>query len=144
MIPVSLEDQLAPGILEFAIHTLFEERMELSFFDEKYKNDETGRLAYDPKVLLKIILFGYSRGIISSRAIERVCRDNVTFMALRKYRTPEEIKRATMHQTNKAFERYFQIESEDISAIYCDAETNKKMTRKNARAERPNLLNLQE
>ena len=41
-------------------------------------------------------------------------------IALRKYRTPEEIKRATMHSTNKAFERYFRIESDDLRDIYKD------------------------
>lgn len=40
--------------------------------------------------------------------------------ALRAYRTPEEIKRATMHTTNKAFERYFNIEAEDLRNIYQD------------------------
>ena len=82
MLAVSLEDQIVPGTLEFAIHTLVEERMDVSRFDEKYQNDETGRLAYDPKVLLKVVLLGYSRGLNSSRKIERACRENVTFMAL--------------------------------------------------------------
>ena len=35
-------------------------------------------------------------------------------------RTPEEIKRATMHSTNKAFERYFRMESDDLRDIYSD------------------------
>lgn len=38
--------------------------------------------------------------------------------ALRHFCSPEEIKRATMHSTNKAFERYFNIESEDLRNIY--------------------------
>jgi len=85
MIPVSLEDQLMPGTLEFAIHTLVETRMDTmdtAVFDERYTNDETGRWAYNRKILLKVVLFGYSRGLISSRKIERACRENVTFMAL--------------------------------------------------------------
>src|SRR5512136_173959 len=82
LIPVSLEDQLMPGTLEFAIHTLVETRIDTSIFDRRYGNDETGRLAYDPKILLKVVLFGYSRGLISSRQIERACKENVTFMAL--------------------------------------------------------------
>jgi transposase len=82
LIPVSLKDQLIPGTLEFAIHTLVESRMDTSIFDDRYSNDETGRLAYDPKILLKVILLGYARGLISSRKIESVCRENVTFMAL--------------------------------------------------------------
>jgi transposase len=82
LIPVSLEEQLLPGTLEFAIHTLVETRMDTSIFDDRYRNDDTGRWAYDPKILLKIVLFGYSRGLISSRKIERACKENVTFMAL--------------------------------------------------------------
>ena len=82
LIPVSLEEQLMPGTLEFAIHTLVETRMDTSIFDDRYRNDETGHWAYDPKILLKIVLFGYSRGLIHSRKIERACKENVTFMAL--------------------------------------------------------------
>jgi transposase len=82
MLPISLEDQLTPGTLEFGIHTVVETCMDLSLFDEKYKNDETGRFAYDPKILLKIVLFAYSRGLTGSRRIEQACRENVIFMAL--------------------------------------------------------------
>ena len=81
-IPVSLEDQLMPGTLEFAIHTLVGTRMDMSVFDINYKNDKTGRSAYDPKVLLKVVLLGYSRGLMSSRKIERACCENVIFMAI--------------------------------------------------------------
>jgi transposase len=82
LLPVSFEEQLMPGTLEFAIHTLVETRIDRSIFDNRYENDETGRLAYDPKILLKVVLLGYSRGLISSRQIERACKENVTFMAL--------------------------------------------------------------
>ena len=81
-LPVSLEDQLMPGTLEFAIHTLVETRLDTSGFAQKYRNDETGRTAYDPKILLKIILLGYARGLVSSRKIEQACRENVVFIAL--------------------------------------------------------------
>jgi len=82
LIPVCLEDQLMPGTLEFTIHALVENRMDMSIFDGRYNNDETGRWAYDPKILLKVVLLGYSRGLISSRKIERACWENITFMAL--------------------------------------------------------------
>jgi len=88
-IPVFLEDQIMPGTLEFVIHTLIEDRMDMSIFDGRYKNDETGRHAYDPKILLKIVLLAYSRGMASSRPIERACRENVTFMALADCEQPD-------------------------------------------------------
>jgi len=78
LVPVSLEDQLTPGTLEYAIHRLIEERIDTSMFDEKYHNDETGRTAYDPKVLLKIVLFAYSRGLLHSRRMERARGNRVS------------------------------------------------------------------
>ena len=82
MVPVTLEEQLMPGTLEYAIHHVVKERLDLSMFDDCYRNDETGRKAIDPMVLIKIALFGYSRGLISSRSLERACKENITFMAL--------------------------------------------------------------
>ncbi len=82
LVPVSLGDQLVPGTLEHTIHYVVEERLDLSLFDGAYQNDETGRRAYDPRVLLKVVLFGYARGLKGSRRLEAACRENVTFMAL--------------------------------------------------------------
>jgi hypothetical protein len=44
-----------------------------------------------------------------------------TVTALRKVATPEEIKNATFHTTNKAFERYFRIKAEDARSVYAKA-----------------------
>lgn len=41
-----------------------------------------------------------------------------TVTALKKVASPEEIKKGTLHKTNKAFERYFQTNSEDALNIY--------------------------
>ncbi len=82
MVPISLDDQLVEGTIEFAINMLVEERMDMTRFDGKFKNDETGCKAYNPRMLLKIILLAYARGIVHSRKIERECKKNVTFMAL--------------------------------------------------------------
>lgn len=39
-------------------------------------------------------------------------------MALRKLASPEEIRRATMHSTNKAFERYYRVEGDELRDVY--------------------------
>jgi len=72
------DEQLMPGNLEFAIHTLVHTRIDTSIFDQRYNNDETGREAYDPKVLLTVVLFGYQghdrhRGRLSVRAKRMWC-----------------------------------------------------------------------
>jgi len=39
-------------------------------------------------------------------------------VALRHHATPEQIRRATMHSTNKAFERYFQVSKDELVDLY--------------------------
>ncbi len=79
---VDLEAQLLPGTFEHALHHLLEHDIDLSAFDARFANDETGASAYPPGMLLKVVLLAYSRGIASSRGIERACREHVTFVAL--------------------------------------------------------------
>lgn len=82
MIPLSYADQIVEGTFEHALNEIVEEHLDVSVFDNRYRNDETGREAYDPRVLLKVVLYGYYKGIISSRRLEEACRRNVVFMAL--------------------------------------------------------------
>lgn len=81
LIPVSYDHQILPGTFE---HTLSEviDSMDMSIFESRYCNDETGAPAYDPRILLKVILYAYSKGIIFSRRIAQCCCENVVFMAL--------------------------------------------------------------
>ncbi len=79
---VDLEAQLLPGTLEHALNHLLDHEIDLSGFDARFANDETGASAYPPAMVLKVVLLAYSRGIVSSRAIERACREHVTFIAL--------------------------------------------------------------
>ena len=81
-VPICFDKQILPGTFEYALHHLMEHRVDLSAFDAYYDNAKLGARAYHPKVLLKIVLFGYARGLIGSRRIERACRENVQFIAL--------------------------------------------------------------
>jgi transposase len=83
LIAVTFAEQLHPGTYEYALHHIIEdEELDVSIFEERFTNTETGAPAYDQRILLKIILFAYSRGILGSRKIAQVCCENVTFMAL--------------------------------------------------------------
>ena len=82
MIPVSYEKQILPGSFEHSLAWLIDEELDLSIFDQRYCNDDNGRPAYDPRLLLKVVMLAYSKGITSSRRIERLCRENIIFMAL--------------------------------------------------------------
>ncbi len=82
MVVINYQDQLQPGSFEYAIHHLIENKLDLSVFYPSYKNENNGRPAYDPAVLLKIILFSYSKGITSSREMQWCCETNIIFKAL--------------------------------------------------------------
>ena len=85
---VDLEQQLIPGTFVHALNHLIDHGLDLSAFDTRYTNDRSGAAAYPPSVLLKIVLYAYSLGIVSSRGIERACREQVTFIALTGDRVP--------------------------------------------------------
>jgi len=53
-------------------------------------------------------------------------------VALRDHFSPEQIKEGTMHQTNKAFERYYRVGADDIRSIYEITSNHKNTTRKQA------------
>jgi len=82
MVVVNFLDQLQPGTFEHAVHYLVDHKLDLSCFDATFKNEKNGRPAYDPAILLKIILFAYSKGITSSREIGWCCHTNIIFKAL--------------------------------------------------------------
>ncbi len=82
LIPIAFSQQILAGTFEYTLNYLIDNEFDLSSFEQRYHNEETGAPAYDPAILLKIILYGYVRGITSSREIERSCRENIIFMAL--------------------------------------------------------------
>src|SRR5512143_1421946 len=116
LIPILLPQQLEPGTLEYTLHELIEHHLDLSVFERRYHNDHTGATAFHPKSLLKVILFAYSRGMISSRQIERACCENILFMALSGGHRPD-------HSTLAHFVSSMQKEIEPVFAnilLVCD------------------------
>ena len=110
MLPIRLADQVQPGTFEYTVNYLVDNEIDLSVFESRYCNDETGAPAYDPAIMLKIILFAYSRGITSSRRIARGCEENVVFMALSADTRP--------HYTTIA--EFISQMSEQIESVFTD------------------------
>ena len=82
LMTVDFTRQILPGSFEYALCYLIDHEMDLSAFDQRFRNDDGGAPAYAPALLLKIILLAYSRGVVSSRASESACQQNVLFMAV--------------------------------------------------------------
>jgi len=80
MLVLDFDKQLEPGSFEHALCHMVDQGLDLTGLRSRIRNADGGAPAYDPAVLLKIVLLAYSRGIISSRKMEAACRDNVIFM----------------------------------------------------------------
>jgi len=98
-IQINLKEQLLLGSFEWTIDYLVDE-LDISLFELNYHNDERGAAAYSPRILLKVILYCYSKGIISSRRIEKACKDNIIVKALAEDNEPDHDTIATFVSIN--------------------------------------------
>jgi transposase len=76
-----LRDWLATDHPARWVDDLVEYGLDLSPFYDDYA-EARGAPPYDPRLMLKLLIFGYSNGITSSRALERRCQHDVAFMFL--------------------------------------------------------------
>jgi len=79
---VNLKEQLLPGTFEYMLNDLTGKRIDISIFDKNYKNDQTGAKAIPPGVLIKLIIYGYLKGVKSSRGLAELSRNNIIAKAL--------------------------------------------------------------
>ena len=74
LLPPSIDERVAQDHpVRFILACL--EQMQLGCFYESYAAE--GRLPYDPKTMLGILLYAYSNGMRSSRKISKACEDDV-------------------------------------------------------------------
>ncbi|MES0491698.1 MAG: transposase, partial [Leptospirales bacterium] len=85
---IDYRKQLEANPMAMAIEEIIDTKIDLKIFDKQFKNDETGASAYNPKIILKAILYAYTRGIIGSRRIAKLCEENVIFMTLAEKQAP--------------------------------------------------------
>jgi transposase len=79
------------------------EQMDLGGFYGAYRANGQGRAAYDPQMLLSLLLYAYATGVSSSRQIERCCEVDVAFKVITAMRVPD-------HSTIAEFRRRHQDE----------------------------------
>jgi transposase len=63
--------------------------MDLSEFYGAYRADGVGRRAYDPAMMVALVLYAYARGTRSARKIERACEEDVACKTIAMMETPD-------------------------------------------------------
>src|ERR671922_1386467 len=81
LLPPSLRDWVPEGHLVWTVLGVVEE-MDLSDFYADYRADGHGRPAYDPRMMVALLLYAYARGTRSSRGIERACVEDVAYRVI--------------------------------------------------------------
>jgi transposase len=86
----SLREWLPQGHLAwFVIDAVAE--MDLSPFYARYRQDGWGRAAYDPAMMVAIVLYAYAKGQRSSRGIERECVEDVAYRVIAANLAPDHV-----------------------------------------------------
>jgi transposase len=88
LMPPSLRDWLpADHLAWFVIETV--EQLDLDVFYADYRADGHGRAAYEPSMMVSLVLFAYCTGERSSRGIERHCRQDIAYRVITGNRVPD-------------------------------------------------------
>jgi transposase len=88
LLPPSLRDWLAEDHLAWFVVDAVE-RMDLAAFYVAYRSDGHGRAAYEPAMMVALVLSSFATDVRSARAIERHCRQDVAFRVLTGNRVPD-------------------------------------------------------
>jgi transposase len=78
LLPPSLDDWLPKDHTARFISEAVDEMLDLSSVYASYERSD-GSPPYDPKMMLKLLLYAYSTGVTSSREMERRCQIDVAF-----------------------------------------------------------------
>jgi transposase len=107
LMPPSLTEWLPDDHLVWTILGAVDQ-MDLDRFTEAYRLGAAGRPAYDPAVMVALLLYAYARGNRSSRGIERGCWEDVAYKVITGMRTPD-------HSTIAEFRRRHEL---DIAELF--------------------------
>jgi transposase len=80
LLPPDVRDWLPSDHLAWFVLDVVEQ-LDLHPFLTAYRADGQGRAAYEPRMLLAVLLYAYCTGVRSSRQIERRCTEDIAFRA---------------------------------------------------------------
>ena len=88
LLPPSMREWLPDDHLAWFVADAVEE-MDLQAFYGAYREDGWGRAAFEPQMMVALLLYAYTVGERSSRGIERRCREDIAFRVLAANQIPD-------------------------------------------------------
>jgi transposase len=100
LLPPSLREWLPEQDLSWFIIDAVSQ-MNLEPFYARYRNDGWGNAAYDPEMMVSLMLYAYCLGVRSSRQIERRCERDIAFRVITANQKPDHSTIARFRQGNE-------------------------------------------
>ena len=88
LLPASVQDFVPPEHVAHFVRDLVREQLDLSAIFDSYV-ELRGYPPFDPRMMTALLLYGYSRGVYSSRRLARGCEERVDFMAVTAMNRPD-------------------------------------------------------
>jgi len=113
LIPQSIEEYVAEDNPVRA-YDAFVDALDFHLLGIPINTDKVGNSEYDPKSMMKLLIFGYSYGVKSSRKLERECHHNIAFIWLMgglkpDHKTIAEFRRKNKHALQKVLRQCAQL-----------------------------------
>ncbi|MDQ3770964.1 MAG: transposase [Actinomycetota bacterium] len=100
LMPPDMKEWLPEDHLAFLVLDAVE-KMDLSAFYARYRDDGWGRAAFEPRMMVALLLYAYAVGVRSSRAIERRCLEDVAFRIIAAGHQPDHATIARFRSSNQ-------------------------------------------
>ena len=88
LLPAALQEWLPPEHLAYFISDVVDQ-LDLSAITVRYEEERRGGPPYHPRMMVKVLLYGYCTGVASSRRIAQRLHEDIGFRVLAANNTPD-------------------------------------------------------
>ena len=116
LLPPSLRDWLPEGHLAYFVSDVVDQ-LDLSAIHAVYEKEKRGQPPYDPRMMTKLLVYGYCVGVFSSRRIQKRVQEDIGFKILAAgnepdFRTISDFRKIHLRALAGLFEQVLQIARE--------------------------------
>src|ERR1700689_784118 len=109
LLPPSLRDWLPENHLVYFVSDVVDQ-LDLSAMNAVYEQEKRGQPPYDPRLMTKLLVYGYCTGVFSSRRIQKRLQEDVPFKVLAAgnepdFRTISDFRKIHIETLQKLFEQ---------------------------------------
>jgi len=113
LLPPSLRDWLPENHLAYCVSDVVDQ-LDLSAIEAVYEEEDRGQPPYHPRMMTKILLYGYCVGVFSSRRIQKRLVEDVAFRVLAAgnqpdFRTIADFRKLHLQALEKLFQQVLRL-----------------------------------